>query len=70
VRLPVTAGRVVRESGAARTPPIASQEIGRDTAFIENNVLADIAKRLPRAPAPTVSGDVRPPLFVGVDRFF
>jgi hypothetical protein len=70
VRLPVAAGRVVSESCAARTPPVAAQEIGRDTAFIEKDVLAHIAKRLPLAPAPTVSGDIGPPLFVGVNRFF
>lgn len=70
VRLPVTAGRVVGEACAARTPPIASHEIGGDTAFIEKDVLADIAERLPFAPAPTVSGDIGPPLFIGVYRFF
>jgi hypothetical protein len=61
---------VVRESCAARTAPVASQEVGRDTAFIEKDVLADIAKGLPLAPAPTVSGDIGPALFVGANRFF
>ena len=70
VRLPVTAGRVVAEPRAARTPAVAPQQIGRDAAFIKKNVLAHVAHGLPLAPAVTLSDDVGTALFVGVYRFF
>lgn len=70
VRLPVTAGRVIAHARAARATAIAADEIRGDATFIEKNVVPQIAERLPLTPAAPVSGDVGPPLFVGVDRFF
>jgi hypothetical protein len=70
VRFPMTARGVVMKAGAARAAAIASQQVGRDAAFIEKDILPDIVERLRRAPAPTLSGDVGPALFGGVYRFF
>jgi hypothetical protein len=70
VHLPVTAGRVIAEPGAAGTPAIAADHIGRDPALVEKDVLVDIAKRQPGAPPAAFSDDVGPALFVGVNRFF
>ena len=70
VRLPVTAGRVVAEPRAARTPAVAPQQIGRDAAFIEKDVLPHIVKRQLLAPSPPVSRHVGAALFFGVYRFF
>jgi hypothetical protein len=66
----MAARRVVAEPHAARTAAVPPQQIGRDAAFIDEDVLADIPQRQPVAPASTVSGDVGPALFVGVYRFF
>jgi hypothetical protein len=55
---------------AAQTPSIPTQEIGRDPAFVDEDPLAHVAQRQPRTPLPALSGDVGPPLFVGVYRFF
>ena len=66
----VTARRVIAESGAARAAAVAPEQIGRHAAFIEKDILTDIAERLPLAPPPTLRGDVGPALFVGVDGFF
>jgi hypothetical protein len=70
VRLPVTAGRVITESRAARAATVASEEVGRHAAFIEKDIVPHIAERLPRAPSLTLSDDVGTALFVGVDGFF
>lgn len=70
VGVPMAARRVVSEADPARAAAVAAQQIGRHAAFIEKNVLAQIAERLPRAPAAALSGDVGAALFVGVDRFF
>ena len=70
VRLPVTAGRVIAQPHAAETAPVAAQQIGRDAAFIEKDVVPGVAQRQPVAPAASLSGDVGAPLFVGVYRFF
>ena len=70
VRLPMTAGGVIMEAGAARAPTIAPEQIRRHAAFIEKHVLPHLAERLPVAPLATFSGDVGPALFVGVDGFF
>lgn len=70
VYLPVTTGRVIAEPRAAGAAPIAAQQIGGDAAFVEKDVLPDVAERLPRLPLPTRRGDVRATLFVGVYRFF
>jgi hypothetical protein len=70
VRLPVTARRVIAEPQAARTAPIPPQEIRRDPGFVQEDVLSGIAERQPVLPAATCRRDVRPALFVRVDRFF
>ena len=70
VRLPVAAGRVVAEPGAAGTSPVAAQQIGRHAAFVEEDVLAHVAQRLPRAPLAARRRDIRPTLLVGVYGFF
>ena len=70
VRLPMTAGGVIMEAGAARAPTIAPEEIRRHPAFIEKHIRPRVAERLPVAPLATCSGDVGPALFVGVYRFF
>ena len=62
--------RVIPEPLATRTPPIPAQQVGRHAAFIEEDILTDIAERLPLAPPPTLSGNVGPALFVGVYGFF
>ena len=70
VRLPVAAGRVVRDSHAARAPAVAPEEIRRHAALIEKDVLPHVAERLPLAPVAPLSGDVGASLLVGVYRFF
>ena len=70
VRFPMTARGVIAQPHAAETAPIAAQQIGRDAAFIDEDVLPRVAERQPIAPAPALSGDVGATLFVGVYRFF
>ena len=70
VRLPMAAGRVIAHPHAATTRSIAAQQIGRDAAFIQKDVVPRVVQRQPRTPAAPVSGDVGSPLFVGVQRFF
>lgn len=70
VRLPVTAGRMIPEARAARTAAISAQEIRRDAALVEKEILAHVAQRLNAPPPAARGGDVRPTLFVGVYRFF
>lgn len=70
VGLPVAARRVIVEARAAGTAAIPPQQIGGDAALIQKDVLPDIAQRLPVAPLATGRGDIRAPLFVGVQSFF
>jgi len=70
VRLPMTAGRVIAQARAAQTATVPPQQIGRDPAFIQKQILRDVAERLPRLPLPPGRGDIRSTLFVGVYRFF
>jgi len=70
VGLPMTAGRVIVEPRAAWAPAIAPEQVGRHAAFIQKDVVAHLAQRLPVAPAVTLSHDVGAALFVGVYRFF
>jgi hypothetical protein len=70
VRLPVTAGRVITESCATRAATVAPEEVGRHAAFIEKDVVPDIADRLPLTPPSAFSDDVGSALFVGVYGFF
>ena len=61
---------MITQARAAGTAAIAPQQIRRDAAFIEKDVLPHVAQRLPRPPLPAGRGDVRPTLLVGVYRFF
>ena len=70
VRLPMPAGRVIAQAYAAWTAPVAAQQISRDAAFIDKDVLPGVAQWQPVAPAAPLSGDVGTSLFVGVYRFF
>lgn len=70
MRLPMATRRVIPEARAAETAPVPPQQVRGDATFIEKHVLPHIAQRQPRAPAPTLSRDVGPSLFVGVDGFF
>ena len=66
----MAARRVIPEADAAGAAPIASQEIGRDAGFVDEDIAARIVQRLRVLPVATRRGDVRPTLFVGVDGFF
>jgi len=70
VGLPVAARRVITETRADGTSAVAAQQIRRHAAFIEKQIVAGIAERLPGPPLPARGGNVRPALFVGVYRFF
>jgi len=70
VRLPVTAGRVIAEAGAAQAAAVPAQQIRRDATFIQKHILLRGAERLPSLPLPPGGGDIRPTLLVGVYRFF
>lgn len=66
----MTARRVIAEPRPAQTPPIPTEEVGGDTALIQEDILADVAQRLPIAPPTPFSRNVGSALFVGVNRFF
>jgi hypothetical protein len=66
----MTAGRVITEPRPAKTPAIPAEEVRGYAALIEEDVLSDVAERLPVAPPTPLSGDVGSALFVGVNRFF
>ena len=70
VRFPVSARRVVVQARAARTPPEAAQQIGRDAALVHKHILTGGVQRQPVPPLSPLGGDVRASLFVGVDGFF
>jgi hypothetical protein len=70
VGVPPPTGGVVAEPGAARAPAVAPEQIGRHAAFIEKDILTDIAEGLRLAPPSTLSGDVGAALLVGVYGFF
>ena len=70
VRFPMTAGGVIGQAHAAATAPVAAQQVGRDAAFIEKDVVPGVAQRQPVAPPAPLSDDVGAALFVGVYRFF
>lgn len=70
VRLPVSERGVILQARTAGTSAVAPEQIGRHAAFIEEDVLGHVAQRLPRAPLAPGRRDIRPALFVGVDRFF
>ena len=70
VCLPMAAGRVIAQPHATETAAVSAQQVGRDAAFIDKDVLPGVAQRQPVAPAAPLSRDVGAPLFVGVYRFF
>ena len=70
VGLPMAAGRVIAQPHPTRAAAIPPQQIGRDAAFINKDVLAPVSQRQPVAPASAFSRDVGPSLFVGVYVFF
>lgn len=70
VRFPMTAGRVIAQARAAQTAAISTQQIRRDSAFIQKQILRQVAEWLPGLPLAPGRGDIRPTLLVGVYRFF
>jgi len=70
MRLPMPARGVIVQPGAAWTPPIAAEEIGGYPTLIEKDVLPRVSDRQPCPPVAPLSGDVGPPLLVGVYGFF
>ena len=70
MRLPMPARRVIAEPQPARAPSIATEQIRRDTRFVDEDVAARIVQRQRVLPAPSGGGDIRAPLFVGEYRFF
>lgn len=70
VGLPMATRRVIAQAHAARTAPIAAQEIGGDAGLVDEDVGARVVQRLRVLPAATRRGDIRPALFVGVYGFF
>lgn len=52
---------VVVEAHPAGATPIPAQQIGADPAFVEEHVLPHVPDRLPLAPVPARSGDIRSP---------
>ena len=68
--VPVPEGRVIAQTRAAGTPTVASEQIGRDAAFVEEDVLGAVAQRLSDLPLSPRRDDIRPTLFVGEYRFF
>jgi hypothetical protein len=53
-----------------RTAAIPAQQISRNAALIEKDVLTHIAQRLPCLPLAAGRRDIRTALFVGVYGFF
>lgn len=70
VRLPMAIGRVVTQSESAWAAAVATDQIGRDTGFVDEDVPACIVQRERVLPSPPRRGDISAPLFVGEDRFF
>ena len=66
----MTARRVIAEARAARTTSVAAQQVRRDPALIQKEVLADVSERLHARPVAPRRRDVRPTLFGGVYGFF
>ena len=66
MRLPVPTRRVITQPRAPWAAPVPPQQVGRHAAFIEKDIPAHIADRLPRTPSTPLSDDVGAALFVGV----
>ena len=58
------------QARAARTPPVAAQQIGGHAALVQKHILAGVVQRQPVPPLPPLRRDVSASLFVGVYRFF
>ena len=58
------------QARATRAAAIATEQIGRDAAFVDEDVAVGLVRGLPLAPEPPPRGDVSAALFVGVYRFF
>ena len=69
-RLPMTTGGVVVQPSASRAAPVAPQQIRGDAALVQKDVLVGVVQRERGMPLPTLRGDVRSSLFVGVNGFF
>ena len=61
---------VIAEPRAARAAAVATQQIRRNARFVEKKIRPGVPERLQAPPAAAGGRDVRPTLFVGVDRFF
>lgn len=70
VRLPVAAGRVIRDAGATRTPGVQPEQVGGDARLIDEDKVPRIVERDRRAPLAAIRRDIRASLFVGVYAFF
>lgn len=70
VRLPVAERRMIDEPLAAETPPVATQQIGRDATFIKKHEPRGVQGRDRRPPVGPGDDDVRSTLFSRVYRFF
>jgi hypothetical protein len=70
VRLPVSAGRVIRDAGTPRTPSVAPEEVGGDARFIHEDKVPRVVERQRLAPLAAIGRDIRAPLLVGVYAFF
>jgi hypothetical protein len=70
VCLPMAARCVIGNPGSSQTPPIATQQIGGYARLVDEDVLPRLVKRLRGDPAPSLGGDIRTTLFVGVYGFF
>jgi hypothetical protein len=66
----MTEGRVIAQPRAPAAAAVSSQQIRRDATFIQKDVIASRAQRLPHPPLAPGDCDIRPTLFVGVYRFF
>ena len=66
----MTAGRVVVQARATRTPAVPPQQVRRYPALVEKHILTGIVHGQPGAPLPPLRRDVSAPLFVRVHGFF
>jgi hypothetical protein len=62
--------RVIPKAHATRTPPVAAQQVGGDTGFVDEDVGARVMQRLVVLPLASRGRDIRPTLLVGVYGFF
>jgi len=69
VQLPLAARREVAQAIPAGAAAIPAQQIGRDPALVEKDIVPRIADGLAELPAAARGRDISPPLLVGVYRF-